>query len=470
VRLSAATTAEKWLPGWLSRHALPLAHRIDSVLLTSDDRGEAGRLSLLAFFIRIASAVIAFASQVLLARWMGGFEYGIFVLVWTTMIILGSLSCLGFQTSVIRFIPEYRETGRLAELRGILQTSRVFVLGASTAIAALGIAGVWLLSGFIADYYVIPFYLGLICLPMIAMSEVAEGTARAHSWGNLALMPIYILRPILILVFMGGALLSGFEATAQTAVVATILATLASAFYQVLATAYHANRMVPPGPRRVEITHWVAVSLPIFLVEGFFFLLTNADVLLVGYFLEPNDVAIYFATVKTLALVHFVYFAVKAGAAQRYAQYAHGGDREELAAFARDTVSWTFWFSLAMGLVVLILGMPMLMLFGEGFTAGYPLLFPLVAGVVIRAAVGPAESLLTMTGHQKICAAIYGAALLFNIVLTALLIPFLGLWGVAIATAGAICLEAALLSFVIWRRLGILMFVFAPQPIAREAI
>ena len=56
----------------------------------------------------------------------------------------------------------------------------------------------------------------------------------------------------------------------------------------------------------------------LFLVEGFFLLLTNADVLLVGYFLEPNDVAIYFATVKTLALVHFVYFAVKAGVAQRY--------------------------------------------------------------------------------------------------------------------------------------------------------
>lgn len=469
MRFSAARTAEGLLPGWLARHALPFAHRLDELLTTQDERADAGRLSLLAFFIRVGSAAIAFASQVLLARWMGSFEYGIFVLVWTTMIILGSLSCLGFQSSIIRFIPEYRETGRLAELRGIVFTSRVFVLLASSTIAAIGIAGVTLFSGFMENYYVIPFYLGLICLPMIAMSEVAEGTARAQNWGNLALMPIYILRPLLILAFMAGALLAGFEPSAVTAIVSTIVATLATAVYQVLVTAHRTERTLEPGPSQIRLAHWIVVSLPIFLVEGFFFLLTNADVLLVGYFMRPEDVAVYFATVKTLALVHFVYFAVKAGAAQRYAQYAHGGDHARLAAFARDTVSWTFWPSLLMAGVVLILGQPMLMLFGEAFVAGYPLLFPLVAGVVIRAAVGPAESLLTMSGHQNVCAAIYGAALACNVALTALLIPVLGLWGVALATALAICLEAALLAYVIWRRLGILMFILAPQPTPKEA-
>lgn len=469
MRFSATRTAETLLPGWLARRVLPYAERVDGVLLAGSDRGVSSRLSLLAFFIRVGSAFIAFASQVLLARWMGSFEYGIFVLVWMVMVIIGSLACLGFQSSVIRFIPEYRQSGKLSELRGILVTSHVFVLLASSAIAALGIAGVWLATDFMESYYVIPFYLGLICLPMIAMSELSEGTARAHNWGNLALMPIYILRPLLILVFMGGAILAGFAPTAVTAVVASILATLAATFYQSVTTLYHAMREVPSGPRDVKLGHWIVISLPIFMAEGFLFLLTNADVLLVGFFLQPDDVAIYFATVKTLALVHFVYFAVKAGAAQRFAQYAHGGEPAQLAAFARDTANWTFWPSLLMGLGVLVVGRPMLMLFGEGFEAGYPLLFTLVAGVMVRASVGPAEALLTMSGHQKVCAVIYGVALTFNIVLTALLIPFLGLWGVALATALAICLETVLLAFVIWRKLGILMFVMAPQPAAREA-
>ena len=144
MRFSAATTADRLLPERLALRARPLLGRVDAVLFTADERGEAGRMSLIAFVIRIVSAAIAFISQVLLARWMGSFEYGIFVLVWVTMVIAGNVSCLGFHTSVIRFIPEYREKGMLAELRGILMASRLFVLVASSLIAgarrALGLA------------------------------------------------------------------------------------------------------------------------------------------------------------------------------------------------------------------------------------------------------------------------------------------------------------------------------------------
>ena len=91
------------------------------------------------------------------------------------------------------------------------------------------------------------------------------------------------------------------------------------------------------------------------------------------------------------------------------------GEPEKLAAFARETVAWTFWPSLAMALVVLALGEPMLMLFGPGFEAGYPLLFLLVIGVVARAAVGPCESLLTMSGNQNVCALVYALTLAVNV-------------------------------------------------------
>jgi O-antigen/teichoic acid export membrane protein len=182
---------------------------------------------------------------------------------------------------------------------------------------------------------------------------------------------------------------------------------------------------------------------------------------MVGFYRDPQEVAVYFATVKTLALVHFVYFAVKAGSAQRYAQFAHG-DRHRLAAFARETVSWTFWPSLAMAVVVLALGRPMLGLFGEGFQSGYPLLFLLVVGVVARASVGPCESLLTMSGHQNSCALVFAATLALNIVLNVLLLPTFGLWGAAMATAFAMIFEAAGLSFTVWRKLGIVMTIFIP--------
>ena len=122
--------------------------------------------------------------------------------------------------------------------------------------------------------------------------------------------------------------------------------------------------------------------------------------------MEPDQVAIYFAAVKTLALVHFVYFAVRAGGAQRFSQYYASGDRARLEAFVRDTLHWTFWPSLAM--VVLLCSSSAgrsSSCSGRSFGSGYPLLYILSVGLLFRASIGPAESLLTMAGQQGICVA-----------------------------------------------------------------
>jgi O-antigen/teichoic acid export membrane protein len=286
--------------------------------------------------------------------------------------------------------------------------------------------------------------------------------SRAYSWALSALFPTFITRPILILVFMALAIWFGFPADAKTAILSAIAATYLTAVLQLASLTARLDTLIPAGRMKVNLRYWLAVSLPIFLVDGFFYLLTNADVLMVGLYLDPDQVAVYFATVKTLALVHFVYFAVKAGVAQRYAQFTHGGDTDRLAGFARETVSWTFWPSLAMAAVVLILGEPMLALFGEEFVDGYPLLFVLVVGVVARASVGPCESLLTMSGNQNVCAFVNATTLAFNIGLNMLLLPLFGLWGAAFATALAMMFEAVALSFTVWRRLGIVMPIFIP--------
>lgn len=247
-----------------------------------------------------------------------------------------------------------------------------------------------------------PFYVGFICLSMVALSDMMQGVARGNAWIFQALLPAYLVRPLLILFFMAAVYFAGYAPDARTTVLAAIIATYLTTLIQIVSVTPRAHRGIPAEKRSFRVHEWVAVSLPIFLVESFFFLLTNAHVLMVGRYMTPPDVAVYFATVKTLALVHFVYFAVKAGVAQRYATFTHNGERAALEAFARETVSWTFWPSFAMALFVLALGKPLLMLFGEGFDAGYPLLFVLMAGGVARAAVWPAESLLTMSGHQRI--------------------------------------------------------------------
>ena len=83
----------------------------------------------------------------------------------------------------------------------------------------------------------------------------------------------------------------------------------------------------------------------------------------------------------------------------------------------------------------------------------------LVVGIVARATVGPAESVLTMSGQQNACAIAYGITLVLNVSLNATLIPTYGLMGAACATTAALCFEAAALYALVLRRLGLHMFV-----------
>lgn len=465
VLLSAERMAGRVVPPRLMGRLRPVFSWLDAMLSNDSDKATSARIALFAFAVRIVSAAIAFFSQVLLARWMGGAEYGVFVFVLVASVILGGLACLGFQTAVIRFAPEYRATGDLERLRGILSTSRLFAFASASLLAALGLGALWLFADSVPDYYRLPLVLGIFCLPMMALGEVLDGTSRAHAFAGLALLPTFIVRPLLILFFMAvGTSYFDLAADAPTAVASLVAATYVTTLAQLALVRRKTLQEAGAGKSRIDFGLWFKVALPIFLVEGFFNLLTNIDILMVGHFMMPEDTAVYYASVKTLALVHFVYFAVKASAAQRFSQYHHAGDHAAYESFVHETIRWTFWPSLGMAALVLVAGQSLLGLFGPDFREGYPLLFVLLVGVVARASVGPAESVLTMSGEQKACACVYLATIVLNVGMNVLLIPIYGLYGAAFATAGAMLFEALALYTVANRRLGLRLFIFAAPP------
>ena len=55
------------------------------------------RLAGTIFIIRVVSAALAYVSQILLARWMGGSDYGVYVYVWTWVLLLGSMMDFGIS-------------------------------------------------------------------------------------------------------------------------------------------------------------------------------------------------------------------------------------------------------------------------------------------------------------------------------------------------------------------------------------
>jgi O-antigen/teichoic acid export membrane protein len=424
----------------------------------------AGRSAATALAIRVGSAVLAYATQVILARWMGRTEFGIYVYVWTWTLVLGDLAHFGLGYSAQRFIPEYTQNGRMDLLRGFLAASRWVVALAATAVAAVGIAGLWTFRSHIDPAELLPLYLACATLPLYALSNLSDGTARTYNWVSLALLPPYILRPVLIVVLAVMAPLAGFAADAASGMGAALIATWLTAMVQLFLLHRRLERTIEPGPRSYDAKGWAGVSLPIFLVFGFYTLFTYTDVIVLQLLRSSDEVATYFAAVKTLAPVAFINFSVVAAVAHRFAEHHVAGAVDDQRELLAQSVRGTFWLSVAAIAVLLPLGWVMLRLFGPGFEEGYPLLFVLAVGLIARASVGPAERLLNMAGEQQRCTAIYAAAFATNLIACFALIPPLGMYGAAIAVSLGMVVEASLLYRTVRQRLGLHAFVFfAPK-------
>src|SRR5262245_3787506 len=134
------------------------------------------RLAGTVFLIRVVSALLAYGSQVLFARWMGGFEFGIYVYVWTWVLLIGQALDLGLATAAQRFIPEYREQGRFDHLRGYLFGSRFVAVGVAIPVGAFCAGLVPALQPWLDDSTVIPLCPPCTALPAQPPSTVQLGT------------------------------------------------------------------------------------------------------------------------------------------------------------------------------------------------------------------------------------------------------------------------------------------------------
>jgi O-antigen/teichoic acid export membrane protein len=440
-----------------------LRAKLGGLLGGSSEASVTKRLAGTIFIIRVVSAALAYLSQILLARWMGGSDYGVYVYVWTWVLLLGSMMDFGISASAQKIIPEYRTRGEHALLRGFLSGSRWMTFAVSTIIAALLAGVVKLLSPWIEAGEIVPLYIGCLTLPAFVVANTQDGIARSHDWMRLGLMPQFVIRQGLIIGLTAGAFALGLHLGATVAMLASAAAVWIAMTGQMIVLNNRLAGHIEPGPRNYDFRGWLAISLPILLVESFYLLLSYTDVLVLQQFRSSEEVGVYFAVVKTLALVSFIHYAMSATTAHRFAEYHALGDKARLSAYVAHAIKWTFWPSLAATIALLALGKPLLWLFGSQFVGGYDIMFIAAIGLVVRSAIGPVERLLNMLGHQHICALAYALAFVMNVVLCVALVPRFGGYGAAAATSISLTFETVLLFWIVRQRLGLHVLAFGKR-------
>ena len=309
---------------------MSLSRRGADILRGADERTRAQRSAITAFLVRVASAAILYLSQVVLARWMGGYEYGIYVFVWTWVLVLSGLSHIGLPTVMIRLLPEYLERGEHGLVRGLLLGGRVVALLGGTAVAGAAMLFIWVIGRHLDSHYVLPMFLALACVPLCALSDVQDGVGRGRGWMAVGLLPPYILRPLLLLGCITAPHFLGLPTDAAVAAGCAVAATWVAALVQMLLVARRFGRELPRSERHTTSTRWLKARAAVPVITVCDIALQNTDVLIVSAYLSPTEVGMYFAAAKTMSLIMFVHYAVGSAVANHFSTLKARGDHASL--------------------------------------------------------------------------------------------------------------------------------------------
>jgi O-antigen/teichoic acid export membrane protein len=409
------------------------------------------------FALQVANVATAYVAQVLLARWLGGVQFGVYAYAWAWANLLAVPAGLGLATGVHRFVPGYAASDDAPRLRGFVRWSGGAVFAAGAAIGALCAAVGFALRDAVPLPYLLPLWIAFATVPLLALStlHINEGTALGRP--AAAYLPWVLGSNIGVVAAAALLLRSG----AQLDAAATLVLALGVLAVIVLAQARAVSRMLGSHQRtRTEPREWLRVSAPLLASSLLYVLLERSDLVLVGTLLGPREAGIYGAAARTALLASFSAIAVTTLATPRIAVLHERQTREELQAFAASVGRWTFWPALGAALVIIALGGPILSLFGAGFRDGWACLAVLAAAQVAPASVGLAPHLLNMTGHERASAAAMGVAVVIGIGLGLILIPRMGALGAALGTSCAMIARAAGHALLVRRRLG--LHTFAP--------
>lgn len=429
----------------------------------------------IAFLIRIGGAALAFGLQVLLARLLSLTDYGLYVTFWTWLFVGSQIAALGFNDSCLRFLPRYVARGRFGDAHAYLGTGYRVVVFGSLSIATLGLAATSalpILDAPGAERWVL-IALCFVGIPVLAFELYLEGVARSFGWFILSAAPAYVVRPIVLALAVIAVALGGTGLNAATALGAAIAVTAIITLGQALVLRRLVRRRIGPPAKAAGADHkkrrlWLAATLPLTVVYGIEEAYLVSDVLLLGLLADPADVGIYFAAVRLMTLAGYVYYAFALISSREFSIARANRDHDDLQRRVLRGTWWAFWMTVPTVLAMLLLGYPLLALFGPDYVAGYGVLAVLGLGLVARAAVGQAGDLLIVLGYQRDGLVIAAVSLAVNGVLALLLIPFLGIMGAAIGTAVSLTVRSAALAYAVKRRTGLRTFVFAGRKPASE--
>ncbi|TYC15651.1 flippase [Bizionia gelidisalsuginis] len=408
------------------------------------------------FSIRVLGYGFGFLFTLIVANKYGARVQGVFAIAFLFLSIGAMISKLGMETSLVKWIASTLE---IEVKKNLYIKSLQLTIFNSVLIGFV----LYFLAPSIALMYNKPdvensIKLAALAIPFLAILDVSgsyfKGEKKTNTFGMYFHFAKFLFPFIIILIFLYGSIYI---------IEAPILAYLIGLFMVSFVIMIHIFKILKGKPRKINerfsFKFMFLESYPMMVSSAIVMIMGWSDVFILGFYASEEQIGVYSTAIKLATVVSFTYNAIATIATPKIAAYYHNNKSEEL----KETVAFSSKMMVYCGFPIftVIFCFPefILSFFGEEYVAGKTVLRILLFAQLTNVITGPVGPIFQMTGHQKKLQKIITMSLIFNIVLSLVLVRFFKMEGVALASAAGMMLWNVLGAYYIRKRLNIRTWV-----------
>jgi O-antigen/teichoic acid export membrane protein len=374
---------------------------------------------------------------------------GTFFAATSLFVILDAIAGLGADVGLLRFLPRHLALGDRGAARRTVPLALVPVVAvACVAALALTIAAP-ALSGPLGGGQVVSMLRVLaVFLPVAAAHDTVLAATRAHGTMRPTVAIEKIFRQVAQVVGVLAASLFTTDPVALAlawALPYLIGLVVAAAWYRrITARLGHASAE-PVATKALAVEFW-RYTAPRAVAQICQTALQRADIVLIAALASPRDAAIYTAATRFMVIGQLGTQAVQQAMQPAVSRLIALEDREGTARVFAGCTTWTVALTWPVHLSVAVAAPVYLSLFGHGYAgAGQSATVILALTMLLATGTGPVDVMLLMAGRSGLSLVNSAVALAVDLALDALLIPWLGITGAAIAWAAALAIRNILM-------------------------
>lgn len=402
------------------------------------------------FALRVAGALAQLVFLVYVAREFGVENFGVFSTALTLTIVSSMVGRWGSDQWVLRELPATLVKERGRGFVPVLLNGLFLILCASLLVS---------LSLFVASETLVAVFIGEDVLGAKSMMQIMTAsivpfalvnffaevlrTVDRHALASILQTVLVPLLSMLMIVGFSFAKSIPLVMMAMSYMLACVLTASAGALLIWRIYREYAEEERFTWLFREMLSEASSIAIVVFLSTW----LAYADVLLIGFFSGPSEVALYAAAQRIVLLLSFLIISLNSMLGPRFSALNQQANHEGIFSLYADSRRMVAKIALPLAALIALVSAPLLSIFGEAFRDAMPVLLLLLLGRVINVMVGPVEVVMMMLRHVSAFKHYTMAAILLHLALSAVLTSRFGAIGAAVST----CLSTALLSFLCWR-------------------